>query len=469
MATLVMKFGGSLTADARGINRVAQVIMAESLAWDHLVVVISSMAGVTDALLQAVERASAHDGPGYRKIVANLRRKHVEAIETLIESEALRADLIEQIDRLLFDVLSVCDAAFSRREALPRDRDRAMAAGERMIVRILTALVRKEGLGAAAVDAASLIVTDERHQNANPMPDLIEDRVDQVLRPMIEANFVPLITGFIGATRTGAVTTLGRGGSDYTATLLASSLHADEVWIWTAVDGVMSADPALVPGARVIPVLSYDEVGELSYFGAHVIHTRAAEPLIAGGIPLRVRSPFNLDHAGTLIQAESADTASGLKAVTAIDGLYLTTTGHSVDLGEALARIHEIVGRTVAGPVMVTQSRDRLLFVLVVPTSEGPTAASSAALRLSVALGTEKWEVRVVKVIATMGMGGRQALSQLATTRIQPLLEAIGPEDRYLLAVSPADVQNVVRHLHEFTNQPSPTARISQRGTWPVR
>src|SRR5258708_27185750 len=137
MATLVMKFGASLTADARGLNRVAQVIMAESLAWDHLVVVISSMAGVTDALIQAVDLAAAHDGSGYRRIVANLRRKNVEAIEALIESDALRIDLIGQIDQLLFDVLTVCDSAFSRREALPRDRDRAMAAGERMVVRIL--------------------------------------------------------------------------------------------------------------------------------------------------------------------------------------------------------------------------------------------------------------------------------------------------------------------------------------------
>jgi aspartate kinase len=338
-----------------------------------------------------------------------------------------------------------------------------------MIVRILTALVRKEGLSAVAVDAASLIVTDDRYQNANPMPDLIEDRVDQVLRPLIDANLVPIITGFIGATRTGTVTTLGRGGSDYTATLLASSLHADEVWIWTAVDGVMSADPALVPGARVIPVLSYDEVAELSYFGAHVIHARAAEPLIAGGIPLRVRSPFNLDHAGTLIQAESSDSALGLKAVTAIDGLYLATTGHSVDLGEALAQIHQIVGRSVAGPVMVTQSRDRLLFVLVVPSSEGPNAANSIAQRLSAALGTEKWELRMVKVIAATGMGGRQALSQIAATRMQPLVEAVGPEDRYLLAVSPADVQTVVRNLHEFTNQPNSAPYSPQRGSWPVR
>ena len=466
MATLVMKFGGSLTADPRHINRVAQVIMAESLAWDHMLVVISAMAGTTDALNRAVEFAAARDAAGYRAIVAALREKHLAAVEALLESEPLRRDLIDRIDRLLFDVLAVCDQVMVRREALPQDRDAAMSAGERMMVEILSALVRLEGLNTATVDAASLIVTDERHLSATPLVDKIDERVEQVIRPLLEAGIVPLVTGFIGAARTGTITTLGRGGSDYTATLLAASLHADEVWMWTSVDGVMSADPALVPGSRVIPELSYDEVGELSYFGAHILHPRAVEPLLTEGIPLRVRNPFNMDHAGTLIQAEQSETGTNLKAVTAVDGVCISTDNLSIELGELLEQVRRLVGRIVMNPVIVIQSYQHLMLVLVVPTSEGPLAAENAAQRLNAGLRAENWQVRAVKVIAAMGMTTQAAAPELVLDNIQPIASAVGPDNRLLLAVNPADVQSAVRQLHKLTNQP---AQITPRGSWATR
>ena len=456
MATLVMKFGGSLTADARRIHRVAQVIMAEALAWDHMIVVISAMAGATDMLNRAVELAAARD-TGYRTLVAKLRQQHIDVIEALFENEGSRRDLIAYIDRLLFDVLALCDNVLTHREAAPRDRDSAMSAGERITVHLLAALVRQEGLKAAPVDAATLIMTDERHMNANPLIDLIDERVDHVIRPLFDAGIVPLVTGFIGVSRRGAVTTLGRGGSDYTATILAASLHADEVWMWTSVDGVMSADPALVPGARVIPTLSYSEVGELSYFGAQILHPRAVEPLLADGIPLRVRNPFNLDHAGTLIQTENNQTETEVKtevkAVTAVDGIYLSTSGNSVDLSEVLGQVHRLVGRTATGPVMVIQSHQHFMLVMVVPTTEGPSAADNVAQRLMAGLGTEHWEIRVVKVIAAMGMASQGSNTDLNIGSVQPIASVVGPDNRRLLAVAPADVQAVVRHLHKLTDQ----------------
>src|SRR5258706_2073414 len=237
MATLVMKFGGSLASDARSIARLAQVITAEALAWKRLTVVISAMAGVTNTLSHAADAASSGDAKGYRQAVASLRVKHLAVVDFLFEQETQRGFLTSQIDRLLFDVLSVCDAIFLKREASGRDRDLILSVGERIIMHILTALLCQEGLRAVAIDSASLIATDDRHLNANPQPDLIDERADRILRPLLDAEIVPIVTGFIGATKNGTITTLGRGGSDYTATLLASSVHADEVWIWTHVDG----------------------------------------------------------------------------------------------------------------------------------------------------------------------------------------------------------------------------------------
>ncbi len=457
-----MKFGGSLTADAKRITRVAQVILAETLAWKRMVVVISAMAGATDLLNRAVDLALARDAAGYRRTVARLREDHLTIMTALFADEAARRSLIDTMDRLLFDVLLICDAVLSRREVLPRERDLAAAAGERIMAHILTAVVRQEGLRAAMVDAPLLIITDDRHQNANPLIDLIDERVDSVLRPLLDDGIVPVVTGFIGATRGGAVTTLGRGGSDYTATILAASLHADEIWIWTNVDGVMSADPALVPGARVIPELSYEEVGELSYFGAHVLHPRAVEPLALHGIPLRVRNPFNLDHAGTLIQAETAELSSGLKAVTAVDGVCLIAAGRPIDMSEFLTQIRGIVGQMAMGPVIVMQSHLRSTLVFVVPTTAGPTAVATITQRLTAGLGSERWQVRPVKVIAVMGTTAQPVLSNPGSGEvIRPLASAVGPGDRRLIAVAPADTQAVVRQLHKLTNQ-----AMSAPGSW---
>jgi aspartate kinase len=455
MSTLVMKFGGSLTADARRIARVAQVILAETLAWQRMVVVVSAMGGVTDDLNRAVELAAARNAAGYHRVIADVRSRHIEVIETLFTSAASRCDLVAHVDRLLFDVLNICDAVLARREALPRDRDLVMAAGERMMIYILAALVRQEGLRAAAVDATSLIITDDRYQNANPLMDLIDERVDTILRPLLDEGIVPLVTGFIGATRSGIVTTLGRGGSDFTTTILAASLHAEEIWIWTHVDGVMSADPALVPGAHVIPVLSYEEVGELSFFGAHVLHPRAVEPLLPHGIPLRVRNPFNLDHAGTLIQPETVESYIGPKMVTAVDGIYLSTSGQSIDLTEFLGQFRQIAGQLAMGPVIVMQSHRRTTLVFVVPTTAGPTAIATLTQRLESGLGTDRWEISPVKVIAVMGSPAQITLSDPASGQaIRPLALAVGSGERRLIAVAPQDAQSVVRQLHKLANQP---------------
>lgn len=454
MATLVMKFGGSLTADPKRLTRVAQVIMAEALAWQRMVVVVSAMGGVTDHFRQAVEMAPSHQASGYRRLVADVRDRHVKLIAALFSQQDTQASLIEQLDHILYVVLATCDRVHAQREAQPRDRDVVMAAGELMMVPILAALVRQEGLRAATVDAASILVTDDNHQNAHPITDMIDERVDRVLRPILDAGIVPIIAGFVGATRGGVITTLGRGGSDYTATLLAAALRADEVWIWTTVDGIMSADPQLVRGTRVIAALTYEEVGELAYFGARVLHPRAVEPLQAQGIPLRVRNPFNLDHAGTLIQSQVHPDATGptVKAVTAVDGLCLYTSGRPIDIVEFVGRVHRIVGQTVTGPVILMQSHFRNVVVFVVPTSEGPTAAISARDRLAAALAG--WEVSHVKVIALMGTTKRpEAVFSEAVLNdsVHPLASAVGPGDTHILCVLPNEAQSAVRQLHKLT------------------
>jgi aspartate kinase len=445
MATLVMKFGGSLTADAQHLRQVGQIIAAESQAWDHLVVVVSAMAGITDALRRAGELALASHANGYRRAIAVIRERHLDLLRDLFANPEQQAQLVATLDQVLFDALNTCDQAFAQKALSPRQRDALMATGELIMAGILTQVVRNAGLVAAHVPAESLIITDDAHQHANPIADLIEERVDRHLRPLLEQGVLPIVPGFVGATRKGVITTLGRGGSDYTATLLAAALRADEVWIWTNVDGIMSSDPDWVPHARVIPALSYAEIEELAYFGTRVLHPDAIEPLVTRAIPLRVRNPANPDHAGTLIHAESDAPDAGPKAVSAVDGISLVLDQSPLELGAFLGQVQHLVGSKLTGPVIVMQGHHHTTLVYVVPTSEGANVAQPLATEL--ALHLPHWQVQPVKVIAVVGA----SIALNAALSLTPIASVVGPGNRRLLAVAPEAARETVRQLHSLT------------------
>jgi aspartate kinase len=445
MATLVMKFGGTLVIDADRVKRLMAAVQTELQAWERVVVVVSAMTGVTDNLDDITDYAAARNPAAYRALVAIIRARHIKLIGDLFPDDPhRREDLTAGLDRGLFELLALCDALALRGEVTPRDRDAILSTGEPLVARIVTAYLRREGITTVMVEGHSLIVTDDRYLGANPQIDLTDARVETIVRPLLDAHVVPLVTGFTGKTRNGSPTTLGRGGSDFTATLLAASLHADEVWIWTQVDGVMSANPDLYPRVQIIPTLTYAEVGELSYFGAHILQLRSVEPLTTQQIPLRVRNLFNPDHGGTLIQSEHDPEYPPvpLKAVTAVDGIWIATHGRAIDLNDFLTEIRRITGQGVTGPVVALQSQMRSTMVFVVPSSEGPTAAESLTQRLTAALGTERWEIRPVKVVVMLGPAGPNI------TTHSPLAATIGPGDRELWVVAPEDVANTVRDLH---------------------
>jgi len=445
MSALVMKFGGSLSLDARSIQQVAQVILAESLAWPKMVVVVSAMAGATDQLRRAVQQAAQHDEAAYRRTINALREQHRNIVESLFSAQSTRAILMKTLDRWLFNALAACDQIANKRqnEATPREHDAVMSIGERLIAEILLALVQRDGLRCALLDGASLMPTDDSYQHANPIMEQVEDRVDKLLKPVLNSQTVALTGGFIGSTRTGAITTLGRGGSDYTATILASVLRAEEVWMWTHVDGIMSADPTFVPGARVIDAVSYDEMRELAYFGVRLLHPRAIEPLLPRSIPMRVRNPFNLDHGGTLIQAQSSPI--GLRVVSAVDGLMITTPG-VIDFSQFLNQMGILIGQAAAGPVIVMQSLARSTVVFVVLTSEGQGAVANLIEKIKAGLHAARFTLQAVKVVAVIG--GAENLN--AKLSVPILAYAQGPGKRALYAVQPEDVTSTVRQLHRL-------------------
>ena len=306
-----MKFGGTSVGDVAAFERVFHIISTQIER--HPVVIVSAMTKVTDALLAAFETAKKGD---HAEAIASLEphfKRHVEVTKQfgLADSNAFSPEL-EYAREELADLL----VRVSRR-SLPLSmlRDAIVSYGEQLSSRLLAEVMKSKGIKVRQVDSRRLIVTDDEYGAATPIWDETEKLVKLELGPIIVAGEVPIMGGFIAANRGGETTTLGRGGSDYSAALVAAALRACELQIWTDVTGVMTCDPRICGEARTIPVLSYEEAAELAYFGAKVLHPKTIKPAVDHGIPVRVCNTFEPGEVGTMVLAESAETRNKIKSI----------------------------------------------------------------------------------------------------------------------------------------------------------
>lgn len=466
MKTLTMKFGGSAVGNTNALTQMLSIVLHEREHWDRLMLVASALEGVTDALIEAAHLAQLSSRRGYRRIAATLRTRHLALVENLplspLERKALQAD----IDRLLFDMLDLCQSAESASdENMPYTTDAIVGIGERLAARMIAALLRQNNLRGVAIDATDLIVTDNVYGNATPNIALTRERIAERLLPMLDRNIIPVVTGFIGATLTGKPTTLGRGGSDYTASVLGVCADTDEVWIWTDVDGMMSADPREVPEAKVIPALSYEEVAELAYFGARILHAKMVGPLQEKRIPLWVKNVFKPQQPGTLIHDILPNRSQPLKAVTAIQGLGLTA-----ELSGPLSSIAALVDDTLflttgshADVMISSQSSSQSFVCFVIPTSAGPGALHAAQKeleeRLYSSITTQKWSVHPVGIITAIGaeMDTLPTLSARifqALDGVRILAIAQGPSNCSLsVVVNPDEADKALFAIHNLIHQ----------------
>ncbi len=271
-----------------------------------------------------------------------MREQHAEALAALIRQSATRKQLTARIEECLREAQCLCEGTALIHELTPRTLDCISSLGER-----LSAPLWSQVLSANAASAAR----PSKPPNLwSPIPitvppnllmDLTHQRSEARLRPLLEQGIVPVVTGFIGATPDGVLTTLGRGGSDYSATILGGALGADEVIIWTDVNGVLSADPRLVPDARTIPEISYREAAELAYFGAKVLHPKTLRAVMQAGIPVWIRNTFEPENPGTKITPQGRSSSGGVKALTAISDVSLIAVG-----GPGIVGLPDVVGRT---------------------------------------------------------------------------------------------------------------------------
>ena len=325
----VMKFGGTSVGDASCIRQVVEIIKNNARDGE-LVVVVSAMSGITNKLIEAATQAEAKNRGRVAEILEEVRQKHETAIRASIPSEAERDRVQRKISDLLEECGRWCDSTAALGELTPRMRDSISSLGERLSVPLVAAALASHGLSCEPLEATDLIVTDSSFGSADPKMDLTAERCERRLRPLLRKGIIPIVTGFIGADEDGALTTLGRGGSDYSATIVGAALKASEVIIWTDVDGILTADPRLVPGAVTIPEISYREASELAHFGAKVLHPKTLRPVMEDGIPVWIRNTFSPARRGTKVTPIGNANRGGVKAVAAISDVALIKVGGAI-------------------------------------------------------------------------------------------------------------------------------------------
>ncbi len=463
MRTLVMKFGGTSVGKAEAIRQSADIVLAAKKDWPRVVVVVSAMSGVTDALLKGAHTAASGDAATFRAIAADLRNKHFAALEALMPPGAqgqARAEVLTYLSE--FEAL--CHAVNVLGEASARALDAISSLGERMSIHLLAAYLQSVGAQSAAVEASDLIITDAHYQAANPIGDLTRAATQARLNPLLDQGVIPVVTGFIGATPDGVITTLGRGGSDYSAAILAVALDADEVWILTDVDGVMTTDPRIVPNAQTLAELTYREISELAYYGAKVLHPKTIRPVIERGIALWVKNTFNPQHPGTQIVKDNGHTQGDIKAVTVIRGQTMLTVEGRGMLGVpgVAARTFGAVARTHTSISLITQASSEQSICFTIPSISTSTVV--AALRDEFRRELEQQDIddvaalEDVVIVTVVGAGMRHTtgiagriFSALGRDRLNVIAIAQGSSECSIsLIVDARDGDEAVRSIHRL-------------------
>jgi bifunctional aspartokinase / homoserine dehydrogenase 1 len=487
--TLVMKFGGTSVGTAQAMAQTVAIVQEAAKEWERVVVITSALAKVTNILLESASQAAHGNIQPLKENEQRLQKMHYAIAEALVPEQVALSQVKWEVDHLIAEFSSLCRAISVLGEATPRALDAVASIGERMSVRVLTAAVEARGVPAQGVEATRLIITDDRFQNAHPDFAATAAETRQVLEPLFTQGIVPVVTGFIGATIDGATTTLGRGGSDYTAGILGAVLLADEVWIWTDVDGVMSADPGVVPNAKTIAEISYREIAELAYFGAKVLHPKTIRPLVEAGlrnekagksgIGLRICNTFNPQHPGTRLVADApGKNGNGsdswrnsrqngkdiAKAVTAIRGQSLVTIEGRGMLGVpgVAARTFEAVASTGTSVALISQASSEQSICFAIPSEAVQCVLTALEKAFAIELmdrdidriwATEETAIITVVgagMIHTPGVAGR-IFSALGEHNVNVIAIAQGSSEVSIsLMVTNLEAEAAVQAVHEL-------------------
>jgi bifunctional aspartokinase / homoserine dehydrogenase 1 len=456
-----MKFGGTSVGSAERIAQAAQLAVDTAATGHQVVVVTSAMSKVTDTLIAAARQASTGDwNPNLRH---ELFDRHKAVADALIGGDVARhGAVVDALRQRLDRFENLCFGLSMVHELTPRLLDAISGMGEMLAAPLVAAAIASRGRSSQAVDATELIVTTDQFGGAEPLVDETRAKTRGRLEPLIAKGEIPVVTGFIGATLDGVVTTLGRGGSDYSASIVAAALDATEVWIWTDVDGVMTANPTEVPEARTLSEISYSEASELAYYGAKVLHYKTILPAFRKRIPVRILNSFNPTHPGTRVTVEGHASTCGVKAVTSIRGVILVAisgTGLQGIPGIA-AKTFDVVAEQQANVLMISQasSENNICFVLSAAEAPRVVAALRAALEFELMRGhideiTAEQQVAIVAAVGDRMRGtpgiAATVFGALGSASVNIIAISQGSSERNIsLVVTERDAAEAVRAIH---------------------
>lgn len=387
---LVMKFGGTSVGSAQRMCAVADIISAQQKQ-RSVVVVVSAMSKVTDLLVDTLRHAELGDRAAVDSNLRIILDRHLEACEELLSAPAavkFRQSALEEVESLVSEFDRIANGILMLGERPPRSVDEAIAIGERLSSTLLAHYLEASGINARAVNGSDVIVTDAVFGNASPQMDVTEKRCLERLLPVIQKGTVPVVTGFNGATTDGRPTTLGRGGSDFSASILAAALNAEELWIWTDVDGIMTADPRLVSDVAVLDEVTYAEAAELAYNGAKILHPRTLAPLVAKKIPVWSKNSFAPHKPGTKIVSHF-DEPKGVRAVTSMSNVALVSMepANAVVSGtRVMARALDALALGNVELLIFSSSSYRQSFCFLIRTHDVTAALEALEANLSIEL-----------------------------------------------------------------------------------
>jgi aspartate kinase len=455
-----MKFGGSSLANTARIKNAARIVQ-RFLPENKMVVVASAMNDTTDQLIEIGELARKGENARVRKILSRIQTLHIKTARAA-SMKKTRRELLNLIDRLNMELEKTVEGISHLRELTPRSRDYLLSFGERLSTPILAAAIRSLGVKTRALTGAEAgITSDERFGEANPLAEVSYHEIRRRLEPMLSRSEIPVVTGFIAATVDGSITTLGRGGSDYTATLLGAALNTDEIWIWTDVDGLMTADPRIVKDARVLPTVSFGEALELSFFGAKMMHPRTMQPAEQRKIPVRIRNSSKLTLEGTLVSSEEIDNGGRVvKAVSIIRSVGIVTVSGTGMIGSpgAAAKVFSALGSSNVNVIMISQGSSEATISCVVARKD----VDNAVRALQLALLRQGFVDKVVAekdacIIAVVGSGMKgtpgvaaRIFGAVARKKINVRIVAQGSSEYNVsFVVSEHEGPEAVRVLHD--------------------
>jgi len=419
-----MKFGGTSVATGENIRRVAKIVADSTKKDQRVVVVVSALAGVTNQLVEEAEQAKKQNEKQIQEFTGKLVEKHVATAAEAIENKTVKKETEQTIKKTVCELEKVLTGICYVGEITSKSRDFVLSFGERLSAPIVCGALRDIKLQARCFTGKEAgIVTDDNFGAASPLMNVTTHQVKGRLEPLLEKNVVPVVTGYIAATQDGVVTTLGRGGSDYTATILSVALSADEVWIWTDVDGIMTTDPKIVQSARRLSQLSYGEAAEMAIFGAKAMHPSALEPVIEAHIPVRIRNVFNPENHGTLIaDSQEAKSTEVVKAVAMIKDVAMINIRGAAMVGApgSYAKIFDILGKNNINIMMISAAVSEANISLIIRRNLLGRALSTLEIAL---LGrgvineiTSEDDVCVIAVMGANMKGTLGVASRIFTT-----------------------------------------------------